>query len=1844
MTRRKGRAVDVFAPKRISETKKGGAVVTKKIFSKQGVPRFMKVVLAIALVISAIPIGAFASEENDPASVPAESTVETTEVTEAATEEPAADSAVEPAPEAVDAQEETELIDETTTGEEAEESGVAGSLEGGVSVRSGSFASFNGADIVGADDAFTTSWTDSYKLPRYLNVAETFTDTFQPKRVEIVIKNGLGMDSAPGMVQTSTAQNDWTFNESILAPYLQGVIVDAEWVQDAPILGYQVRSGKLIYTLSDMATDFNVSIGIEADSMLIKYQDDQVLANAISATSYENNVQINTAALEKYTISKSGAYWVYSHSNINTVTVARNADWEFTDYFVYFVNGSWGDLLQQGVTLKFSMPKEAGLQGIKLGTDSSVAAAYFEAGAVDSSSSTTHDFITIKIKAGAAMTKANFTLYGKVSDAAIPGTTLHPELVDSEVIRWDNTKTTAIKHSMHYLYIAKEDNIYTMGDTNNIVYSQEVSSPAAQRLLGIFSMKNEQVDTLSGRRALFSFSSTSYGVTAVKVMAGDNGATDIVATTTLGNNIYIASAPITTNGEGSPPNSKYAYIDFSSYLAAGEYISTVEYSIGDTPSGAITLNTIGDGADIRGVGFYGKLLASSGSYSATLTIKTPTVASPDYTDPTHWQAGESCTSTNTITATANPAADIATTNANVGSGTLIAGNSAFRTISATFTPHSYRYSEVIHAWKGYVIYVREAPGLYIDPSSIKVTWTGYGGNQVFAPDSIDGYLDKDGNKVYRITMSDAIMGYGTNANGHYGTFVASAKVRATSSADTTTIPLYEVFQSKVLNSTNNTRYRSYAGTFYETKDKFEVTGDANNYLVCPTSGYVLNLQASSDFSVATSADKGDGAWKTYQPGIDSTIIGLNTQLGARYRVDMKNNSGEPISGGVSILIPIPKAGETTGEAAIQSSAFEWDMYLEEEVVKAGYTVTYATSYTLDKDSANWVDWSSVSGNTDNIRMIMFSRSDTLAEDFEDDFYFDLAVPDATTAETNNWQGKVNTFSALVNAVVKGSGAYRPSEPVALRLNTGIISGTVYMDVDRSGAIDAGDTGVGGVVVSAYDSTSGDFIESATTANDGTYKLYSLSDTDVDLIFTNPSTTSTPMRYVLPSIEAGSLLTEADVTPGVDPTNPVVVNGLLQQPYTVSFSLPTGSTTVTDQKVYPGGTATQPSPDPQKDYHAFKGWFTTDQYTTAWNFSSAIHADTTIYGKMEENTYGYTVEYYAESVSGTKLGSANGTTKVAAGDSLTLATVQGDLGANWLNAEKPAVGYSNGATSDLPFTMTNTAANNVIKVVYSLNMHAITYVYDGSQPSGAPAVPAAVPNATYNTAQQRSATPATGISASVAGYTFNGWTTSDVMVASDGSFTMPDKAVTFTGSWSANKHTVTYNANSGTGSVASQTVYYDKNWATQANGFSKTGYTFAGWNTAANGSGTSYSAGQTSTYTYDKDITLYAQWDPASGVAYRVEHYLVDANNSPTLNFTENRTGTTGQTASAAATAYAGYTYNAGYPGTIASATIAPDGSTVLRLYYTINYYTVTFLDWNGATLALRSVPFGGNAFAPNNPYRLGYTFTGWDRGYTNVTSNITVNATYAPLTFTVVFVDYNDEVIQTSTVNYGESVTPPTNPTRSGYTFTGWDRGSDAWTNVTADATIKARYDNETTTRPPITRTETTTTNNGGGDDPTTPAERLEKAAAEQNIPSIGVPLAAPQGFAAWALANLIFAVVGAVMALVFTVIRSMRKNDEKEDEEDREDREDQQEKLRHRRSFGWIIGTLVLAIAGLLLFVFTQDISLPMVWFDMWTIVHVILFIALLVLGNVAIRRKKIKPKEEDEGQIQQGGTPVTA
>lgn len=94
------------------------------------------------------------------------------------------------------------------------------------------------------------------------------------------------------------------------------------------------------------------------------------------------------------------------------------------------------------------------------------------------------------------------------------------------------------------------------------------------------------------------------------------------------------------------------------------------------------------------------------------------------------------------------------------------------------------------------------------------------------------------------------------------------------------------------------------------------------------------------------------------------------------------------------------------------------------------------------------------------------------------------------------------------------------------------------------------------------------------------------------------------------------------------------------------------------------------------------------------------------------------------------------------------------------------------------------------------------------------------------------------------------------------------------------YTVSYNVNGGSGSVSSQSATSGSSITIQSGaGLTNTGYTFNGWNTATNGSGTAYAAGASLTVT--ANVTLYAQWQVVIPT-YTAVFTAVDASSSALL--------------------------------------------------------------------------------------------------------------------------------------------------------------------------------------------------------------------------------------------------------------------------------------------------------------------------------------------------------------------------
>ncbi|WP_407269434.1 InlB B-repeat-containing protein [Radiobacillus sp. PE A8.2] len=286
-----------------------------------------------------------------------------------------------------------------------------------------------------------------------------------------------------------------------------------------------------------------------------------------------------------------------------------------------------------------------------------------------------------------------------------------------------------------------------------------------------------------------------------------------------------------------------------------------------------------------------------------------------------------------------------------------------------------------------------------------------------------------------------------------------------------------------------------------------------------------------------------------------------------------------------------------------------------------------------------------------------------------------------------------------------------------------------------------------------------------------------------------------------------------------------------------------------------------------------------------------------------------------------------------------------------------------------------------------------------------------------------------------GYTFTGWDSTFDNVTSD---------LTVNAVYSINKYTVSFDSNDGT-DIGNQTVAYNST-ANEPAPPTKVGYTFDGW----------YSdEALTSAFDFSSqiqaDTTLYAKWnintftvtfnDFDSTILKKEEVEYNQAATAPTIPTREGYTFTE---------------WDKAFNNILSN----------LDVYakYSINEYTVTFDSNGGTEIDSKKVTYDTTVSEPTEPTRTGYTFEGWhsdaelETAYafdTKIKDDTTLYAKWTINTFEVTFKDYDGDTLTTDTVDYGSSATAPSNPTRTGYTFNGWDKDFD---RITSALTVTAQY------------------------------------------------------------------------------------------------------------------------------------------------------------------------------------------
>ena len=298
-----------------------------------------------------------------------------------------------------------------------------------------------------------------------------------------------------------------------------------------------------------------------------------------------------------------------------------------------------------------------------------------------------------------------------------------------------------------------------------------------------------------------------------------------------------------------------------------------------------------------------------------------------------------------------------------------------------------------------------------------------------------------------------------------------------------------------------------------------------------------------------------------------------------------------------------------------------------------------------------------------------------------------------------------------------------------------------------------------------------------------------------------------------------------------------------------------------------------------------------------------------------------------------------------------------------------------------------------------------------------------------------------------GYTFYRWggTVPETMEATK---------VTITALYTINKYTIRYNLDGGINHVGNVTAYNIESRTITLEAAKKAGATFLGWYDNSSFRGFAVTTIPHGSY---ENITLYAKWDMDE---YTVEYVDYDGTVLQTedYDFGADLSGITEPTDPSRE----GYTFN-GWD-TAVPATMGTSKVTIAATY-TIKQYTLEYVDYDGTVLQTEDYDFGADLSGvtpPIDPSREGYEFSGWSitRPLTMRTTKITVTAMYTINKYAVEYIDYDGTVLQTEDYDFGadlSGITEPTDPSREGYTFNGWDTTVPT-TMGTSKVTIAATY------------------------------------------------------------------------------------------------------------------------------------------------------------------------------------------
>ncbi|MFQ9351047.1 MAG: doubled motif LPXTG anchor domain-containing protein [Hungatella sp.] len=498
-----------------------------------------------------------------------------------------------------------------------------------------------------------------------------------------------------------------------------------------------------------------------------------------------------------------------------------------------------------------------------------------------------------------------------------------------------------------------------------------------------------------------------------------------------------------------------------------------------------------------------------------------------------------------------------------------------------------------------------------------------------------------------------------------------------------------------------------------------------------------------------------------------------------------------------------------------------------------------------------------------------------------------------------------------------------------------------------------------------------------------------------------------------------------------PAKDVVIEGNFSiNSYTVTYKV--DGTQYGENETYEYGSTVTLREEPKMEGYTFSGWSQTTEFKMPAE-------DVVIEGSYKINSY--TVTYKVD-------GEPYGETE---------SHEYGEL--VQLKSEPTKEGYTfSHWNQNAEFKMP--AKDVVIEGSFSINSYTVTYKVDGSQYGE-------IETYEYGSLVTMREVP------KEKGYTFSGWDREE-------DFTMPAENVVIEGTFSVNSYTVTYKVD-GEISGAVETYEYGREVTLREEPL-KEGYTFSHWNQETgftmpaenvviegsfhvNSYTVTYKVdgvitGEVETYEYGTAVKLRSEpikeghkfggWNrtedfimPAENVVIEgnfdvneyIVTYLVDGKDYGEKEMYKYGTPVTlrkdpekdGHT-------FSGWNQTDGF--TMPARNVVIEGS------FNVNNYTVVYKIDGEVVGDTESYEFGAPVSLRSEPRKEGYTFSGWNResGFNMPAENVVIEGRYSINSYTVTYKVDGELYGSVETYEYNSPVTVKVDPTKSGYTFSGWDK------------------------------------------------------------------------------------------------------------------------------------------------------------------------------------------------------------